>query len=385
MREFYPGSATAAHDLEAARHEEAWERADPGWYAKKEATMGQEIVRVEPLALETAAMSVEGIKAQVALIQNVMADVMQEGEHYGTIPGCDKPSLLQPGAEKLGLTFRLAPEFSIETSDLGKGHREHRVTCSLTHIPTGQRIGQGVGSCSTMESKYRYRNDSDFEVTGDPIPKDAKERKREYRKQGFGMRKVESVWEWVRYKEERKVENPDIADTYNTVLKMAKKRAHVDAIKSATAASDIFTQDVEDMDLPAPAEAPAPKREPRKAAPRKAKTPDEVAESMGGEVVEEPQQKSFAGYDATGDTRPVTEAQLRRLFALQKKAGALDSDMSALVRYAGGAERAKDLTREGIQKVFEVIEECSDRDAVIVRIDALMMAAQNTWPDDVPF
>jgi hypothetical protein len=30
-------------------------------------------------------------------------------------------------------------------------------------------------------------------------------------------------------------------------MKMAKKRAHVDAILTATAASDIFTQDVEDM------------------------------------------------------------------------------------------------------------------------------------------
>ncbi len=44
-------------------------------------------------------------------------------------------------------------------------------------------------------------------------------------------------------------ENPDIADTYNTVLKMAKKRAFVDASLTATAASDIFTQDVEDMDI----------------------------------------------------------------------------------------------------------------------------------------
>ena len=45
-----------------------------------------------------------------------------------------------------------------------------------------------------------------------------------------------------------RVENPDIADAYNTVLKMSKKRAHVDAIITATAASDIFVQDEEDKD-----------------------------------------------------------------------------------------------------------------------------------------
>ena len=44
-----------------------------------------------------------------------------------------------------------------------------------------------------------------------------------------------------------RIENEDIADVYNTVLKMAKKRALVDATLTATAASDIFTQDVEDF------------------------------------------------------------------------------------------------------------------------------------------
>jgi len=33
----------------------------------------------------------------------------------------------------------------------------------------------------------------------------------------------------------------------NTILKMAKKRAQVDAVITATAASDIFTQDIEDL------------------------------------------------------------------------------------------------------------------------------------------
>jgi hypothetical protein len=47
-----------------------------------------------------------------------------------------------------------------------------------------------------------------------------------------------------------KVANDQLADTYNTVLKMAKKRSHVDAVLTATAAGDIFTQDVEDTAPP---------------------------------------------------------------------------------------------------------------------------------------
>ena len=61
------------------------------------------------------------IREQVQLIQDVMKEVMQEGQHYGVIPGTErkdkdgkdisKKTLLKPGAEKLCLTFRLAPSY----------------------------------------------------------------------------------------------------------------------------------------------------------------------------------------------------------------------------------------------------------------------------------
>ena len=192
--------------------------------------------------------SIADVAKQVGKIQELMRSVMHSGEHYGVIPGTgDKPSLLKPGAEKLCFVFRLAPEYVVDVKELAGGHREYSVRTILRNMATGNNVGEGVGSCSTMESKYRYRNASDYEVTDQPIPKDSKERKAEYRKQGFGMKKVDGEWVWVRYKSEGKVENPDIADVYNTVLKMAKKRSLVDATITACAASDIFTQDVEDM------------------------------------------------------------------------------------------------------------------------------------------
>ncbi len=152
-------------------------------------------------------LSVVDVKKQVEKIQNLMRSVMHEGEHYGIIPGTKKPSLLKSGAEKLCFTFRLAPKFRINEKDLGNGHREYVVECVLKNMNTGMVVGTGVGSCSTMEKKYRYR-----------------------------------------YMSGKQVDNPDIADVYNTVLKIAKKRAHVDATITACAASDIFTQDVEDME-----------------------------------------------------------------------------------------------------------------------------------------
>lgn len=200
------------------------------------------------LAVVNEERSIADVKNQVEKIQELMKSVMKDGEHFGIIPGTgSKPSLYKPGAEKLCFVFRLAPEYEIERDDFPNLHREYRVRCRLRNMASGSIVGEGVGSCSTMESKYRYRNVSDYDVTESPIPKDAKEKKADYRKQGFGMKKIDGEWKWVRYKSEGKVENPDIADTYNTVLKMAKKRAHVDATITACAASDIFTQDVEEM------------------------------------------------------------------------------------------------------------------------------------------
>jgi hypothetical protein len=193
------------------------------------------------------AMSPETLFAQVQLIQHVMEKVMKSGEHFGVIPGCGtKPSLLKAGAEKLSLTFRLAPSYEVTQKDLPNGHREYYIKCTLTHIPTDKIFGQGVGACSTMEGKYRFRTGVEF--TGKEVPK-LYWTNRDINLiggKGFGTKKNDSgKWEIVKAGD--KVEHDNPADYYNTVLKMAKKRAHVDAVLTATAASDLFTQDIEEM------------------------------------------------------------------------------------------------------------------------------------------
>lgn len=191
--------------------------------------------------------TIEELMSQVQFIQEIMRKVMVEGEHFGTIPGCGpKPALLKPGAEKLGFVFRLQPTFNVESIDYAEGHREYRVTCRLSNGT------EGVGSCSTLESKYRYRNASRV------CPKCSKETiikgKEEYgggwlcfSKKGGCGEKWPLGAEEIESQVVGKVENDNPADFYNTCLKMAKKRAHVDAILTATAASDIFAQDIEEM------------------------------------------------------------------------------------------------------------------------------------------
>ncbi|NTU49530.1 MAG: hypothetical protein HGA87_01305 [Desulfobulbaceae bacterium] len=211
--------------------------------------------------LTDCALTVQDIKAQVNLIGSIMRSVMQDGEHYGTIPGCgNKPALLKPGAEKIMATFRLSNDTDIETVEMPRDHREYRVKVTL-YSPAGNRLGTGVGSCSTMEGKYRYRVGGG-ELTDIVIPKSywdtnrgspveaAKILKGLANKAGiegdkFGKKKND-FGQWVITTFGDKVEHDNPADYYNTCLKMAKKRALVDAVLTTTAASDIFTQDGDD-------------------------------------------------------------------------------------------------------------------------------------------
>ena len=221
----------------------------------------------QTLAVDPAAsqMSVAQVLGQVALIQQIMGATMKDGEHYGRIPGCgDKPTLLKPGAEKLCLTFRMAPTYEISETDGENGHREYRIQCSLSSILTGVFLGQGVGVCSTLEAKYRYRNGA-AEVTDSPVPRaywdirgdDPAKAQELIGGKGFTVKKVDGKG-WMIAKGGAKVEHDNPADNFNTVLKMAKKRALVDAVLTATAASDIFSQDLEDITANIAANQPIP-------------------------------------------------------------------------------------------------------------------------------
>ena len=196
-------------------------------------------------------MTVNDLVGQVQLIQDAMKKVMKPDEHYGVIPGCKKPSLLKPGAEKLCFLFRLAPEFeSVDTFD--GAHLTVKTRCVLRHIPTGQIVGSGEGSCSTKETKYAYRN------AALKCPACGKEAiikgKAEYgggwlcfaKRGGCGAKWPDGAKE-IEGQEQGKVANENLADAYNTVLKMSNKRALVASVLVSVAASDLFTQDIEDM------------------------------------------------------------------------------------------------------------------------------------------
>lgn len=231
------------------------------------------------------AVTVADLLAQKALIQDAMRSAMQEGQHFGKIPGCgDKPTLLQPGAQTILLLFRMNPDYVTEVIDLPNGHREYRVKCNLTNS-AGVFIGAGLGSCSTMEGKWRYRV-APKSLTDRPVPKGYWEMRKSNPKDaqellggpGYSTKKDDSGQWMIAEGSSDKVEHDNPSDYWNTCLKMATKRALVSATLTRTAASDIFTQDLEEIREnlavygdPAPAQPKAPeqnKPQPTTPAPR---------------------------------------------------------------------------------------------------------------------
>lgn len=181
-------------------------------------------------AAETHRFSAVEIRQRVNLVQEVMQGIMKRDTHYGTIPGTPKPTLYKPGAEVLCVTFRVAQEYRIEDLSTASTAR-YRVTCVGRHQTTGIALGEGVGECSSGEEKYKWRGSiclEEFEATPE------------------NMRRVK----FSKYKgnvEKKPQVRTEAADLANTVLKMACKRAMIAMTLNVTAASDIFTQDIEDL------------------------------------------------------------------------------------------------------------------------------------------
>lgn len=192
---------------------------------------GREVV-VTPVQLShSEGMSLEGIKARTQNLNEFYKSLMQEGTDYGNVPGTSKPTLLKPGAELLRLWAGLSFAFDVQfTGD--RGSISYQVKCRAWRDGVGEY--ECEASCSSMETKYRWRW-----VSGNQLPPNLDKTVLPQRQQpGKGGST------YTQYRIE--TENPH--DQANTILKMAQKRAFVGVILLATGASRIFTQDIEEIE-----------------------------------------------------------------------------------------------------------------------------------------
>lgn len=142
---------------------------------------------------------------------DLIKGALEEGVDYGQIPGTGgKASLLKPGAERLVKAFGCVARYELVSSEVnhnfeykwvdkygtGPACGVYRYIYRCVIEKNGTIVGDGQGSCSTLESKYQKR------------PRDCE----------------------------------------NTVVKMAQKRALVAAVLNTFGLSNRFTQDLEDIE-----------------------------------------------------------------------------------------------------------------------------------------
>lgn len=210
--------------------------------------------------------------AKVRQFQALVKKLMIKEVDYGVIPGTgDKPTLLKPGAEKLNKMHGLADRYEIteKTEDYRTPFFCYTVKCTLTHINSGEVISEGLGSCNSMESKYRYRW-----IGEKKLPKD------------FDKEADDVVMKVGQYGNVYRLDNDDVCSQVNTIMKMAKKRALVDATLSACRLSSVFTQDFDDVEDVPDAAPQKPAGKPPVDMPKaksEAAKPAEQQEPSGGE------------------------------------------------------------------------------------------------------
>ncbi len=265
-------------------------------------------------------MTAAEVVAQKRLIQEVMQAVMKEGTHYGTIPGCGpKPTLLKPGADCILTTFKIAVHPEIE--DLSSDDEvRYRIKAKGIHMASDNVVGIGVGEASSSEEKYKWRKS----VCEEEWNETTEDRRREKWCNGYN--------EKDNYKVKQVRTNP--ADVANTVLKMAKKRAAVDLTLTSTAASDCFSQDLEDL-------------------------PEGVRENVSEEApLQEPKKK--AGRPKGSKNNTISEPQRKRFFAIWKGAGKTEEQVKAYLKETFGSESSKDITKEGYKVACEWCEKVEE-------------------------
>lgn len=227
---------------------------NPRALAKKEKPIERLIIRKANVDLAQYP-HLQKLDRNLALLEYAFAK-MEPGVDYGTVPGIPKPFLKKPGAERLAQVFGLRIEFEdIDDSIPSEDFYRHKIISKAyaMNSETGEEVymGMGIGTCSSRESKYKYRWLKAEEIPTQMksgattvIVKDGKE----YNAidiqawidiYGLGSAKFTS------YGPRYRVENPDIADLDNTIAKMAAKRAKSDVVQTVTGADRIFQRSEE--------------------------------------------------------------------------------------------------------------------------------------------
>ncbi|MHB8064564.1 MAG: hypothetical protein ACYDG2_18345 [Ruminiclostridium sp.] len=145
------------------------------------------------------AITLKEARKRIDTLKKFVNELMMPGIDYGLVPGINKFTLLKSGAEKIADAYGLSKRVEVTNrlEDWSRNIFHYEVKVILISKSTGTIEAEGIGGCNSKESAYKEQSGH---------------------------------------------------DVINTILKMAKKRAFIDAVLTATRSSDLFTQDVEEME-----------------------------------------------------------------------------------------------------------------------------------------
>lgn len=151
---------------------------------------------VETSHIPNIEVNLKDAKGRIEELQAFIKYMMVPNIDYGFVTGCPKPMLFKSGAEKLCDIYGFTKQIEImeKTENWENGIFHYVVKAILINKRTGLIESEGIGACNSKEKKFASQ---------------------------------------------------DAYSIVNNVIKMAKKRAIVDATLAATRTSGIFAQDME--------------------------------------------------------------------------------------------------------------------------------------------
>ena len=181
--------------------------------------------RAEPLVITRE--YVDQQKQSLALLQDMVKDILVEGRDYGRVPGTPQ-FLWDPGANQIFGGFNVFPGHRRIISHIEDGTKISIVIeVPLIQRHTGAEVGSGIGASSNEESKHKYRWIKEEEIglwgyTGDT----ATSLKTKLEEGGKKYR----------------IPNPDRGELINVCVKQASKRAEVDGAEALPGVSSTLRE-----------------------------------------------------------------------------------------------------------------------------------------------
>jgi len=183
-------------------------RPGPGDIPVPERQAEEEIMTTNK-ALTVTEQRVARIRGEIALSDALVQNVLEPGIDYGIHPGTRSQALKDPGANTIINAFNCYPKAEVLFREVSNDRIAYVIDIALISREDGLAKSTGTGAASTKETRYGYRWVSDPEE--------------------FGFDRESLKKRTDRGNTTYRIDNPDWSELENTILKMARKRAEVDA------------------------------------------------------------------------------------------------------------------------------------------------------------